>query len=460
MRTSSSSSSSWSPLLAVLVVAGLSFSPAVSAEGPPAPASAEATAATAPAPAPAPAPAADGSKVVVGIDKGFSVGTADGKFKLRIFGWAQLMWTGTVQDGPYTEWEQISWTDTDATSASYGNVSSSYEKHTGTTDPAYVRHGDFAHEFAVRRARLYAVATLFGQITTFLGLEFNRAIPVMFAHVTYQPLPEIGVRVGLFKAPLSRQFLTIPWRRSFPSDAMASGTFKLGWHVGVALSGSVAKHLFDYELSVTKSPTTSKATQAEDVLVAGRVSTQPLGPMPAFEGDFAQSPDPLLMIGLSAAYNPSGKSYYVKRTDTHGFDKKDIHTEQFVLAADLSLAWRGLYVGGEVYYRDIWPDHTTRSKLKTSDPNQDGLTESFGWYFQASYFLWAKHIELAARVSMVRAALEIKDDDKWAASGVLNLYPFGYAVVVQAEYTYLLDQVPESRNLVSHEFRLQTTFKF
>lgn len=395
------------------------------------------------------------SRVVMTFDKGFNVGTADGRFKLKLGGWAHFMWTGKFKSGPYTSWKDIFWTGSD------GLLKSAFYKADDTADET--------NEFKLRRARLVVKATMFRDLHAFVLVELVKEMPFLDYHLTYQPLPEIGIRVGQFKTPLSRQFLMIPWRRSFVSTAGAAAQFNLDRDLGIMLLGSVANKKFEYQVGVFNGSEKANKQDNTQFEVVARVATHPLGPVPAFEGDFKNVSKPLLSIGFSGAYNPMKKSFYLKRgetlTDSKGdtftlFDKKSIDAQRMTLAADMTFMYRGFFFTGEFFYERLWADKDFRADLIKSDPNQDGQINALGWYFQAGYFVWKKKIELIARASMVRPNMEISDDDKWEATGGINFYPFGYTMQIQTEYSYLLDKVPGGTNLTAHQVRVQMSFKY
>lgn len=397
----------------------------------------------------------DGSRVVMTYDKGFNLKTADGRFGLKLGGWAHFMWTGRFESGPYTQWKEIAWTDGD------GAHQSAFYKAADTADET--------NEFKLRRARLVVKAKMFRDLHAFVLVELVKEMPFLDYFLTYQPLPEIGIRIGQFKTPLSRQFLMIPWRRSFVSTAGAAARFNLDRDLGIMLLGSVADKKFEYQVGMFNGSEKANKQDNTKFEVVARVATHPLGPVPEFEGDFKNTSKPLLSIGFSGAYNPMKKNFYIKRGDTRTdakgnsltlFDSKSIDADRMTLAADLTFLYRGFFFTGEFFYESLWPDDNFKADLIKSDPNQDGRINSLGWYFQAGYFVWKKKIELIARASMVRLNMEISDDDKWEAAGGINFYPFGYTWQIQTEYAYLLDLVPGGSDLVAHQVRVQFLFKY
>jgi hypothetical protein len=360
------------------------------------------------------------------------------------------MYSALVQEGPTSTWKPSTWAD-----PATGAVSTTYTKGAGALDQELM-----TNEFSVRRARLTLTATLFKDLSAFVLFELTRTTPFLDYVVTWQPLPEIGLRAGQFKVPFCRQWLLIPWQRALISDTIALTPFTPGRDVGLAVQGSFANRLFEYQVGVYNGSGMANKQDNTDLLYAARVATNPLGPVPDLESDFEGSASPKLLVGLGAVYNPVEKTFYVKRADDHGFDQPAIHTKQLLVGGDLTFMWRGFTFVSEFFFRNYQPDDAFKASLKSHDKNQDGNIRAFGGYGQAGYFLLPKRLELVARGSLVRPNTEISDDDQVEATAGLNVFLHGYATVLQIEYGWLLDQAPEAEDLTSHQARAQLLFKF
>jgi len=429
-----------------LLLAGLLLTPWLSHAAEPASTPIDQKAATA-----APPAAPEARTLTWTVDKGLQGVTRDGTFKLKVSGWVHAWWTGKVQDGATSAWEQKAHAD-DA-----GAVATVFEKKAAAYDNELT-----TNEFAVRRARVVLDATLTKTMAAFVQFEFAGTSPLLDAFFTWQPLPEIGVRAGQFKTPMSRLFfLTAPWRRSFVSDPAAMTEFSLGRDLGLMLQGNVANRKLEYHLGVFNGSGSNAKQDNTDLQLVGRVATHPLGPVPDSEGDFDGASPPVFSVGVSGAWNPLEKSYYLKRDDGNGFSKTPIHTPQMTIGTDVVFFWRGLFLTGEFFYRSQWPDEAFRAKLKTPDPNQDGRVDGLGWFAAATYFVVPKRLEVLGRVSMVRPARE-KDatDDLWEVTGGATWFLVGNTVALQAEYEYIADKTPYAPKLTTHQARLQLLFKF
>jgi hypothetical protein len=402
-----------------------------------------------PTPSP-PAPTVAPDRVVLSLDKGFSVWTADRRFGLSLGGWAHVMWTGLFQDGPGTAtWSQKSFAAED------GAVTPYYEKKVPTYSSQFT-----TSEFQLRRARVQVKATVFRDVNAVVLLELVNSPPFLDYYLEYQPLKEIGLRAGQFKVPLSRLVLLAPWAFSSISSPLPRLEFNQDRDLGVQVQGSVKNHLFDYAVGVFNGSGKANKQDNRKMAVVGRLSTHPLGPVPDVEGDYAYSEKPLLSLGASADWNPLVRNFYVARADKHGSDQVGVDTTQVMAEADAVFMWKGLFLTGEFWYRGLWTDHAYQGKLKSLDPDGDNRSDSLGWTFQANYFLWKKRVEALGRVAMLRPVLGVSGADRWEGTGGLNFYPFGYNWQIQAEYQYLRNQVAGGKDWTGHQIRLQMLVKY
>lgn len=341
-----------------------------------------------------------GSDVAWAYDKGFKAATADGRFKLGLGGWTQMMWTGAYQD-------EIT-----------------------------------KNEFNLRRARFTVRGTAYRDLHVVVNMELVRSLPFVDYFVTWQPMKAFGIRAGQFKAPISRQFLLAPFKRAFVSSALAMSKFHLSRDVGVAALGSFADKLLVYQVAAFNGTKMANKQDNTDLQFAGRLETHPLGPVPDVEQAFNPAPKPLFSIGVAGAFNPLEASAV-------GDDGEEIqiHAEQTTLEADLTFLWQRFFATGEFFYR-------------MTSPETGAGVDSWGWYGQSGYFLLPRSLEVVARGSMWRPNTDATDNDNWEASGGLNWFLHGYAAQLQAEYSYLLDMVPGGDDKVGHQVRLQLVFKF
>ena len=339
--------------------------------------------------------------VLWGYKGGFFAKTDDGRFKIKLGGWAHLTYKAGFKNG-----------DLDS------------------------------HAIDLRMARLVVKATVFKKLHIRTVFEFMNELPVLFYDATFQPFDAFGVRFGQFKPPIVRHFLMPPFKRTFISSALAMPKFKHDWDMGATLVGSFRNHMIEYEAGVFNGSGRNKANDNTDLMGAARLVFNPFGPVGLIESDFKNSPKPLLSVGLAGLYNPLTKT----STDATG---KAVTTDskQAKMSADAAFFFKGLAVVAEVYYRSTWTD------------DKDAV-DSIGWLAHAAYFLLPKRLEAGLRGSMIRLNMDKDDSDQYEMCTVVNYYVYKTAFKVQGEYSMRLAKAPKKDDLYNHTVRLQAMFKF
>jgi len=363
-----------------------------------------------PAPEPAPVPVAENKPTVDwGYNKGFYAKTSDGKFSLKLGGWAMFMYTANWDDGDYK------------------------------AGKAYVTKDDelTTNAFALRRARMLFKAKAFKIVDTFVLFEFMNELPMLDYRVTIQPIPEFGVRIGQQKTPLSRGFNMPPFKRAMISGSPAL-KYHLNWDMGVSFLGKFLDGMIKYHVGVFNGEGRNTKPTDESMLVVGRVEAHPLGESPFIETDLHHLDSPKLAIGFSTAYKPHYHSFGVGNVP---------FTEDITLEGDLTFMFKGFVLTSEVYYQTRRPDDR-------ADIN------SLAWYIQASYAFWQSTMEAVVRGTHLKADLDKDGGNKVEGALGVNWYIWGYNLVAQAEYAFAHTQVPAPEDQKSHRFRLQVLTKF
>ena len=78
----------------------------------------------------------------------------------------------------------------------------------------------------------------------------GRSTTLLDAEITIQPHPAIGVRVGQFLTPFSREFLVPPFRLLFPDFAPSNGFFRDNRDLGAMVLGMPADGHLEYYAGV------------------------------------------------------------------------------------------------------------------------------------------------------------------------------------------------------------------
>ena len=280
--------------------------------------------------------------------------------------------------------------------------------------------------FTVRRARFGAIGWLNSWVRAQFEMELAGDVSYAIdAFVDAHPIPEVGITVGQFRVPFSRQNLIPSKNLQFADNAYwlgattsggttaSAGKYIVDRDIGAMLSGDLLGNRLRYMFGVFNGNDPSRgATQNLDpyFLWAGRIEVTPFGAVPRYEGDhrpIAERDKPLAMLGVGFMKN---------RSD-------DKHFRRTYLGADLGGWWKGASLYAEFYARRDEPiaDPTGATPPPTSICGANGVAWAFkndddpagnpanqacvtavGWNVQAGYFPpvgWLEeHLEAVARV--------------------------------------------------------------
>jgi phosphate-selective porin OprO/OprP len=234
--------------------------------------------------------------------------------------------------------------------------------------------------FSIRRARL----TLTGDITKTLrfkiGVDLTKPQILLDAVIDFEPLQEIGVRVGQFLLPFSLESLTSVTaldtiNRSTTEEALAPGrdNSSSGRDIGVAAFGRLA--FVDYTLGFFNGAGIDTPDTNSHKDFCGRVVVHPLRGLAIggslYRGKHSVSPDDPLL-----------------RRDKEGFD------------ATLSL-----------------PGFSLKSEYIHA---RDDLVSKSGWYVQAGYFVFRGRIEAVLKYDSLDLDRAVPGDGTRVITAGLN----------------------------------------
>ncbi|ALC15858.1 phosphate-selective porin [Desulfuromonas soudanensis] len=358
--------------------------------------------------------------------KGFTAATADGKYKLHIGGYAQLLYK---------------YTDVDSNAA------------------------DDKSDFNIRRFKLQIAGNV---VSKDFGYKFQGDMKNGFttedAFINYKFAAPLTVQVGQFKPAQARQELTSAAKQLFPERSLANDTFNLGRDLGVQAAGSFAGKIVEYRLGLFNGNGPNTANPDDRHMVTGRLDLNPLGAYAMDEAGWT-SDKPLLNIGGSFAWNKIGGgdvgSGFSKDNDVMdvALNLDDAATAAAFTAnygsdltwllwtANVNAAWMGATLAGEYY-------------ALNADPSLGSDWDADGYYVQAGYQVIPQTLELAARYSAVESTdtqASAKFDKAETQFGV-NYYFAKHAAKVQADYTLVSDDwnADKDDNIV----RLQAQFYY
>jgi phosphate-selective porin OprO/OprP len=287
--------------------------------------------------------------------------------------------------------------------------------------------------FKLRRARLWISGNAFypwlkylTQITLEGGDTYIRDAYIQAAYLDwFQP------RLGEFKVPYDREFLIAGFGLEFIERSIASETFSLYRDLGADFSGQLLCNHLTYAVGVFNGGGVNQANEDNDYMYVGRVVWMPFDKVGYTQAAVDTPKKPRLAIGVGAAYMPGLEPGERKIQAGKLGDTKIVPVESDVVqaVADISFAYKRLYLEGGYYFRNIDPKEAT----------PHGSQDAYGLYFQTGYFLIPEHFELAARYSFIDPDNPVKVSDNKEHEGTfgVNYYFCGHRLKAQANYTLL-----------------------
>lgn len=311
---------------------------------------------------------------VVGYDKGFLVGSEDGRFVLVTKGYAQLRYTGRVAEGERLD------------------------------DP-------MESAFALRRARIAWNGHLWDPDFKYaLMLDFGLGRAQLLDYYAEGALPfGFWIRGGQFKVPFSRNFLVSASSLSFLERSVATEEFRYDRDLGLSVGWRGLGGRLDVALGLFNGAGRNVATNDNvDPLLSLRVEGTPLGsPWKGEEGDFDHVEPPGLSVGGAVTFEnapvpgavgtlavPARPPIRIDDRDVNDDGERD-NVRIVELTLDAAFRFRGLGVEAEWYRRDEDWGAIGLGQATPFAPE----TSYTGWFAQATYFLVPQRYQVGARFS-------------------------------------------------------------
>lgn len=281
-------------------------------------------------------------------------------------------------------------------------------------------------EVRIRRAYFGAAADLYDNVKLTLVVDFAASRVLLDAYATYTPMKALSLKVGQFKMPQGRQYLTSPSKRQFVDDSVATEFFRQTRDQGGLVTWKPAGDYAVVEVGAFNGTGVNQRQDNTDMALAGRLVVNPFGhAMPLQESDPEHSAKPGLALGVSGLYNP--KNVGVSTATPLG-----TRTYDTTVGVELYGRWMGLFASGEGFW-------------KSSDALGADAVTSSGFFAQAGYFVVPGTLELAARYSLVRPDTDVHADEVETTAAV-GWFIDGHRLKVTTDYSRLHTTGAEDEN--------------
>ena len=285
--------------------------------------------------------------------------------------------------------------------------------------------------FSVKRARLLAGGNMFYpwmEYFTQVTLE-GSSTGLRDAYIEAAYYDWAKPRIGQYKVPFDREFLTSAFNLELIDRSIANNAFNLGRDIGVQVSGGFLKDQLSYAVGMFNGSGANQSNQDQNFMYVGRMVYTPFGSFPYSEGALDTPDTPKLAVGAAGAYLP-GLEPGERKTLAGPLGNTNIvpvNSDVYELTADLAFKYQNFFFQGGYYSRNIDPEK----------PTTYGSENAQGFFLQGGYFLVPKKFELAARYSWVDPdnPNQTNDNEQQEYTGGLSYYMDGHNLKLQANYS-------------------------
>lgn len=132
------------------------------------------------------------------------------------------------------------------------------------------------NSFSIATTRLNFRGKLDGDFSYYLQFDFTKSPSVLDAFMAYTPRPWLGVKVGAFKSPFSREYLTSAAKIDFVNRSFAVNAFAPKRQIGFEVYGWVVPNRLKYQAGVFNGDgITKNYNMNTKMMKAGRLSFYP-----------------------------------------------------------------------------------------------------------------------------------------------------------------------------------------
>lgn len=326
---------------------------------------------------------ANAPTLTAGWDRGFYLAAPDNTFRLRIGGWLQPRFI--------------------------------YENGGDASDTS---------SFTLRRLRLDIQGHVIVPELTFRAMsEHARTSNLRDGWINYAFDPAIQMRVGQFTVPFQWHRDVGPRRQHFAERGVPSETFgfEAGRDVGAMVHGRLADNRLAYGAGFFDGAGRNvDRSNSNGNMASARLTYAVLGTLPREESDYADSQHPQLSVGggVQGAWKNSHRDWALGRSEM-----ENNQADWVSGTLDARLAWKGVSLVADGYWRSVDPDDTTVEDYTGA-----------GGMVSAGAFVVPRRLELVGRWSTIRLDRDARETqlDEWGAG--LNIYHHGHDLKTRINY--------------------------
>lgn len=259
-----------------------------------------------------------------------------------------------------------------------------------------------------------------------------------------QPIPEIGVKVGQFCTPFSRQFTTPVPKLQFAAFSYVNDYFRGDRDIGAMAFGFLGKGRFEWYAGVFNGNGINQGGNENlEPAYFVRLATTPVGRAPKPVGHMVNDETPSLSGPVPFTFSVGVNGYL----DDFQKSSQVLDPAKGILVPQLSPEERRLTGGVDVVVHYAGFTLQAEGYARRAHPEDKPWTTSAGAYLQMGQFILPKTIEIAARGNLLRTDANDPTTQVIGLEGQLGYYPLGNHLKVLGRYS-LLDARSDQVGLV------------
>jgi phosphate-selective porin len=283
--------------------------------------------------------------------------------------------------------------------------------------------------------------------------EEKNGFTLLDAKLTIPIIPELGVSIGQFKTPFSREFILYKSDIQFVERSQVVLALAPGRQVGLQLAGSALETRLWYGAGMFNGNGRTVSNDNNAFMWMGRVQFNTVGEIEFYEdlviqvgANMAFSNDSAVDVGLGGDLGPPP------------IDAESYEGDRFLWGFDAEISYRGFFVNGEYIQGRFSPSQLQDGVLLPTEPE---TTVASGYYIEGGYSLWGA-IEGVLRYDRYAPADATSvfgsPDSQFLVTGI-NIYP-GFFGKIALQYTFGLDGTTQGPALVKDQFNLLVQLSF
>lgn len=227
-------------------------------------------------------------------------------------------------------------------------------------------------------------------LSYFVQWELAGTVTLLDAEIVAQPAPEIGVKVGQFVTPFTREFLVPPFLLLFPDFAPSNILFRSGRDAGAMLLGQVFDKRLEYFAAAVNGNGLNRGGNDNAQLAwIGRLGVNVVGRHPYSETPQLSVDSASLALGTNASYAETEATTTTLDAQTGTSTVRRLGSAPTTkLGADVVVHAGPVSFASEIYTRTV----------RTAS---GGREVARGGFAQGGVFVVPRTIELAARLDLV-----------------------------------------------------------